>query len=169
MAKTLSVRQISKIAIMACIQYVVFVSFSQILYLEMITFITVIFALSFERRESVLASIVFGLLNLLYQGVQPWSIMYIIIFSSYSFIVSSIKDKIKDNLIIVTVLCTLLSFLNGQLIQLPFALVSKNLTILYWIMGFKTSLIQAGLTCIVTVLCYKPLFNALIKIKRRIN
>ncbi len=71
-------KQLTRIAIMACMQYVVFTMFSQIIYLEAVTLVTVLFAVTFERREAVMASVVFALINLLTRGIMPWTIMYLI-------------------------------------------------------------------------------------------
>ena len=77
--------QLTRIAIMACLQYVVFTMFSQILYLEAVTLITLLFAVVFPLKESMLASAVFALINMLTRGILPWTIMYLVLFPCYSF------------------------------------------------------------------------------------
>ncbi len=161
-------RKLTRIAIMACIEQVVFGSFSEILYLECITLTLVLFALVFEWKEAVLAAVVFGFLNiLLKQGVTPWSMMYLIIYPCYSALVGSLKKTLLKHFSLIVVLTGFLSFLTGQLLQLPFLLFSKKMTLLYLILGLKTSLIQGGLSAAACLLLFHPLFRVLQRIERK--
>lgn len=165
----MGVKEVCYIAIMACIQMVVFTSFSNILYLECITLTTILFANCFKTRQAVLASIVFGFLNFLVQGIAPWSLMYFLIYPTYSLIAGSLKRIVKDNLFLITILCFIFSFMTGQLVQIPFLLVSKKITLIYLLMGFKTSLFQASLSAFACFFVYRPLAAVLKKIERRLN
>ena len=49
----------------------------------------------------------------------------------------------------------------GQLVDLPFILFDKRLTILYILMGLKTSIIQAGIVFLEFVFLYDPFVRAL--------
>ena len=52
------------------------------------------------------------------------------------------------------------SFLTGQLVDLPFLLLSDTVTVLYMLMGLKTSLIQGCLTFLVLLFLFEPVRKA---------
>jgi len=162
-----SVREIVLIATLACIQYIAFTSFSYILYLEVITMTTVLIAMSFKERDVVFASIVFGLVNLVLTSITPWSLMYLFIYPSYSLIIAKSNSFLKRHFLILCTLTGLFSFLTGQLLQLPFILFSKNLTVIYLIAGLKVSIPQFIMSFLLCFLTFKPLSYSLMKIKER--
>ena len=73
----MSVKELCVISIMACIEAVIFSSFSNILYLEGITLTILLFAAVFPRRTAFMAAVVFGLVNMSAQGVTLWTMMYL--------------------------------------------------------------------------------------------
>lgn len=163
----MNVRELCWIGCMAAVEMIVFSSFSFILYIEFITFTVVIFAMIFSRRMAILSSVVFGILNMiLIQGITPWSIGYLIIYPMYSLIISSFKPILRNHFILLCIVCGFFSFLTGQLLQLPFMLFSKYLTIFYIIAGLKTSLIQGMVSSISCMVLYKPTERVLKIIER---
>ncbi len=169
MESKLTVRELCVISIMACIEASVFYLFSQILYLEGITLTVVLFACVFKRRTAVLAAAVYGLVNMMVNGITPWSMMYLLIYPSYSLFVSVMNPVLKHRLIPWCCICAFLSFLTGQLLEIPFLLVSEKVTIYYLLMGLKTSLIQGGLSAVLCFLTFRPLRVVLERIERRLN
>ncbi len=164
--KVMDVKSITKVALMGCMQFVMFVSFADILYLELVTFITVLFATKFKTREVVLASVTFAVMNMaIRQGVTVWSMMYLLIFPTYSLIISILPKKLKMNMIFIVVICGIFSFLVGQLIQIPFILLSPNLTFVYILVGLQTSLIQGIISMLATAILFPPTSKALQRIQ----
>ena len=157
--------QLTRIAIMACLQYVVFTMFSQILYLEAVTLITLLFAVVFPLKESMLASAVFALINMLTRGILPWTIMYLVLFPCYSFTVYHLRNMLIGRNEWTICICFLFSFLLGQLVDLPFLLFSGKITMIYMLMGLKTSLIQGFLSACEAAFLFDPLYRQLIKIR----
>lgn len=150
---------------MGCILQIVFGMFSDILYLECITLTIVLFALSFDIKEAFLAAIVFGIMNMaLKQGVSVWSMMYCVIYPTYTLILGSIKKTCLKHLWLTVIVCGVLSFLTGQLLEIPFLLVSKTVTIYYILLGLKTSLIQGVVASISCAFLFRPLHEILMKI-----
>lgn len=162
----MAAKKISIIAFLACIQFVVFTALSSILYLECITLTTVLFAMNFSKEESILASVCFCLINFLVQGITPWSLMYLLIFPFYSLIINTTKGYLRKHYVILAIVCGILSFLTGQLVQVPFLLVSKTITSLYLLLGFKTSFIQGIISGWLCFLLYQVLERIIIKVKR---
>lgn len=157
------------IAVMAAIEQIVFTSFSFILYLECITFTIVVFAMVFQTKQAVLASIVFAFLNFVTQGITLWTGMYLLIYPTYSLLIGLSKNFLQKHFFVLVFICGFFSFLTGQILQLPFLLFSSKVTMLYILLGLKTSLIQmaiAGTTCF---FCYKPVYKVLKFIERRVQ
>lgn len=165
----ISVKELCVISIMACIEAVMFTVFSQVLYLEGITLTVVLFACVFRCRTAFLAAVVYGFVNMLIHGATPWTMMYLLIYPAYSAIVSACRSLIGQRVLIWSVLCGILSFLTGQLLQLPFLLVSKTVTAIYLLTGLKTSLIQGCLSAVLCFLIFQPLRDVLERIERRLN
>lgn len=161
----MNVKTLTKIAIMASIQSVVFTIFSQILYLEGITFTICLFACAFKKNEAVFASLIFAMVNMLVQGINIWTMMYVLIYPTYSFIVSSLKPILLKRIGLMVFVCGLLSFATGQLLDLPFILFSKEVTIFYILLGLKTSLIQGCLSALMCLLIFEPCLKVLDKIE----
>lgn len=162
----MTVRSLTRIAIMASIQCTIFTMFSQILYLEGITFVVCLFACTFERKEVVFASLIFALVNMLIQGFTIWTMMYALIYPTYSFIVATLKNVLIKNRGLIIVVCGILSFMTGQLMEIPFLLFSKAATIFYIVLGLKTSIIQGCLSATMCLLIFDPCLKVLQKIER---
>lgn len=149
-------KQLTRIAFLACILMVSYLSFSQILYLEVVTFVTMVIAVCFPLKESLWAALIFGLLVILFQGLFIWNVMYAVIFPIYVLIAYILRKKLLqyNSLAIIVGFC--FSFLLGQLLDLPFLLFSKEVTYLYWLMGLKTSLIQGVLSAVQATFLFEP-------------
>lgn len=167
--KNMSTRQLTRTAIMAAVLYAIFRMFADILYLELITFSLLLFALVFERREVIAAAGIFALLQLLLHGIMLWNIGYLIIFPTYALLFSLSRNWLRKHEGIIPFYCACFSFLCGQLVDLPFLLFDARVTMLYVLMGMKTSLIQAGLTFIAALFLYEPLFHVLTRIKKQVG
>lgn len=160
----INVKDLCIIAAMAAIETVVFTSFSFILYLECITFTIVLFAMCFTRKQAVLASLVFTIINLSIQGVTPWSMMYCLIYPTYSFLIASLRPLLNKHFLLLVFLCAFFSFLTGQLVQLPFMFISKKITLLYIFAGLQVSVPQGIVSGIFCFICFKPVYNIIRKI-----
>lgn len=138
----MKVRELSRVAILAAMLYVGFVMFSSILYLEVVTLMIVVYGSCLPLKESTMAGFIFGFLYLLSNGIFPWTVMYILIFPLYAFIGYLFRHHLRTYPHVSVLLCFFLSFLLGQLIDIPFLLFSNKITFLYILLGIKTSLIQ---------------------------
>ena len=165
----LSVKELCVISIIACIEAVVFTSFSQVLYLEAITLTILMFAVVFKARIAFMGAVVYGLVNMVINGITPWTMMYFLIYPCYTMLVILMKPLLKNHVIGYSILCGLLSFLTGQLLQLPYLLFSSTVTAFYLLAGMKTSLIQGGLSVVLCFVLFQPLKVVLEKIERRLN
>lgn len=163
----LTTKKITLIAILGGLQYVAFTSMSMIAYLEVITTITVTFAMVFDRRDATMASLIFGALYLLTMGITPWGTMYFIIYPLYSLLIGTLKPFLARHFLLLCLTTGFLSFATGQLLQLPFIIFSKEVTLLYMIMGLRVSGIQFVLSFLFMSLTYHKITKALFYLKNK--
>lgn len=161
----MTVKTLTRIAIMASIQSAIFTIFSQVLYLEGITLTICLFACVFKKEEAVLASFIFAMVNMLVQGITIWTMMYVLIYPTYSFILASFKRFWLSKPMALVLMCGFLSFLTGQLMDLPFIVFAKEITVFYIILGLKTSIIQGCLSALMCLLIFDPCLKVLQKIE----
>ena len=166
--KPMSVKELCVIAMMACIEAVVFSSFSHRPRLARERAF-LLFAVVFKRRTAFLAAVVYGLVNMIVSGVTMWSMIYFFIYPVYTLIVCKLKPLLKENVLLWSLCCGTLSFFTGQLLQIPWMLFSKRLTMIYVLTGLKTSLIQGCLSAVFCFLCFRMLSAVLKRIERRLN
>lgn len=163
----MGVKQLTRIALMASILEVVFISFSQILYLEAITLTIALFACVFDRKDAFWSSVIFGLLNLIIQGVSIWTFAYVLIFPLYSLLFSCTKKILLKYRWMIVVLVGLCSFGTGQLLDLPFILFSPKVTLIYVMLGLKTSIIQGCISALEALFLFDVLQKNLMVLERK--
>lgn len=162
----LSVRDLTYCALLGALFYVVFHLFSNVLYVEGITLTLFVCAQVFNKKEVILAAILFGILQILFHGFMFWNLMYLIIFPLYASWFASMKKIVKKHETVAWFCGALASFLLGQLVDLPFLLFDRKITMLYILLGLKTSLIQGCIVFIEFVLLYGPFAKILRKIRK---
>lgn len=151
---------------MGALFYVVFHIFSNVLYLELITFTILIFAQVFPKKEVIFACVLFATIQLLLHGIMIWNIAYLCIYPLYAWIFGKMKALFERHELLPAIIGGSLSFACGMLVDLPYLLLDKKITVMYWLMGLKTSLIQGCLTVIVIVCLYAPVKKILVQIEK---
>ncbi len=162
----MTIKKLSLNAILASLLFVVYLTFSQILYLEFLTFSIILISLNVPRKDAILIVVTFVILVWLVYGINLWSLMYLIIYPGFAFLISVSKKIIKKSEYYVAITGFTFALLAGNLIDLPFILFSKELTLIYLVLGFKTTLVQAVI-CFTTILIiyqkFESLFISLLK------
>lgn len=153
--------KLTKIAMLGAILFICFTFFSFSLYIEVITLLVVVMALVFPKKEVLFIVLIFTLLNLTIQGITIWSLLYIVVYSTYATITIRLRQQLLAHEYRVMLLVGVFSFLTGMILDLPYFLFSKELTYMYLLLGLQTSLIQAIIACIEVLLFYKPLYQVL--------
>lgn len=163
----MSTKRLIACSLLAAILYIAFTSFSYIMYLEVITLCIVVIALCYPTKDAVLSSFVFTLVNLFIKGVNPWNMMYVFVYPMYSLFVGMNKKYLLNRKWLQILVCGFLSFLTGQILQLPYLLFSKNVTIMYLILGLQVSIPQGVVSAMTYTLVSNRMMNILNKINRR--
>ena len=87
----------------------------------------------------------------------------------YSLFIGCSRKFLNRHFLALVFTCGFLSFLTGQLVQLPFMLISEKITVIYVLMGLKTSLIQGFMSMALCAICYKPIAAVLNHMERRLQ
>lgn len=164
MSKT---KRLTRDALLGAFLFVIMKSLSNILYVEAITISIVTIALVFDLSDSLLSSLTFSFLILMITGVSTWNLMYALIYSLYTLLTYLLKKPLLKHQFLLIPYCFFLAFLTGQLLDLPFILINKNVGLFYIITGLKTSLIQGIIVSIEAILIFEPMHKTLSKIKER--
>jgi len=162
----MSIKRLCANAMLACLLFSVYFMFSQILYLEFVTFTIILFCLNIPKWDSIWIITTFVLLIWLVYGISMWSFMYIIIYPLFALLLKLFKKLLSKSIYYVAIFAFIMALLVGNLIDLPMLLFSKAITIAYIIIGFKTTLIQGGIAFVLILLVYEPLslqFNKLVE------
>ena len=157
----MNIKRLCTNAILASMLFAIYFIFSQILYLEFVTFTVILLSLNLPKWNSLWIVITFVLLVWLSYGIATWSLMYIIIYPGFVLILRLLSKQLKDRLYLIATFAFFMGFLVGNLIDLPFLLFSKEVTIMYVIVGFQTTLIQGGIAFLSILLLYEPIAKQL--------
>ncbi len=99
-------------------------------------------------------------------GITLWTLLYLMIYPLYAWIIASWKLFLMKHPLCLCIVCGCLSFLCGQLLDLPFLLFGKQATLVYVLMGLKTSLIQGILSFVTCMLLFDPLYLQMSKLEK---
>ncbi len=161
-------REITRISALATLIYIVYLLGSNILYVELVNFMVMLYATSIKKRDAVYAVLIFCFLVVLTKGFGLWSIMYFVVFISYVFIYNLVSSKTK-NVSYYIVTASILSFLCGTLLQIPYMItagLTKEALITYMLLGFKVSIGSSICTVIAILTLYDRLSILLKKLCR---
>lgn len=158
--------EVTRIAFLSAMLACIFQMFANILYVEMITFTILLFACVFSRRDVILACIVFGCINMFIQGITIWSFLYVLIYPMYALLFASIKKICLKHPFLLALVCGLCSCFTGLLLDLPYLLFSDKVTLVYLVMGLKTSLMQGILSFVICMFLFDPLYHRLGSIQK---
>lgn len=157
-------KELTRISFMAAILACVFQLCSNVIYFECITFTIVVFSCTFPQKDVILACVIFALLNMIFLGITPWTLMYLLIYPLYARGLTGKKEYFLQHPFTLYCLCGCLSFLTGQLLDLPYLLFSGRITLLYMIMGLRTSVIQGIISFLLCMFLFDPLMRQMKKI-----
>ena len=155
----MTIREMSQIAILATLLFIIYSFGSQLPGVELFNFTVLLYGVTLPKKQSFIVVVIFSCLLILMYGIQPWTLMYLIIFPAYTQIYYYVGKLIKSEFKLAMV-GGVLAFLCGTLIDLPYILMSgmasKSL-IFYLIAGFKVSLGNLLSTFLATLYLYQPL------------
>ncbi|WP_297521903.1 hypothetical protein [uncultured Clostridium sp.] len=160
----MSAKEITRTSALAVFLYVVYFLGSFVDYIELVSFIILVYGTTLKTRVSYFAVVVFTLIVMLTKGIGPWSIMYLVVFPQYILLYSFVAN-ITKNRIVYFILAGILSFLLGTFIELPYLLTGGlygKALLLKIFMGFQVSIGNVACTVVAAIFLYEP-FRMLIR------
>lgn len=151
-------------ALLASMLFAIYLVFSQVLYLEFVTFTIILISLCIPKWDNVWIVVTFVILVWLTYGISIWSIMYLIIYPGFALLLNLLKGILTKNIYHIAIAAAIMGFLAGNLIDLPLLLFAKEIVIAYWLIGLKTTLIQGVIAFITVLLLYEPMAKNLKKL-----
>lgn len=158
-------KDITLIALLASIMYVIYTIGSGFLYFELLNFTVLLYGVTFSKKTSYFSTLVFSLLVILTWGLAPWTVMYLVVFPVYSLIYSSLGNHIRSEYLFAA-FGFILAFFCGTIIDLPYiymAGLDYRGLVIRLLLGFQVSIINAGTTFISTLFLLYPIRKALLK------
>ncbi|MGL5541420.1 MAG: hypothetical protein ACRDBX_07305 [Erysipelotrichaceae bacterium] len=160
-------RTLTRVSFLGALLFASFALLSSVLYLEVITLCIVLYALTLSRKEAVLSTFVFTMVNMAFYGITPWTIAYVLVFVSYAMLTSMLRPFLQHRIYAIALWTMVLAFSTGMLLDLPFLLFSSKVTTLYLLLGVKTSIIQGVSAAIQVLVLFEPLQRILERIERK--
>lgn len=157
----MNVKTICINSMLGALLFAIYFTFSQILYLEFVTFTIILFAMCLPKYNSVIVTVIFVFLVWFAYGIGTWSMMYMIIYPGFSYLFCLSRKRIKNNLWLLASCGFIMGLLAGNLVDLPFLLIAKEITPIYILLGLQTTLTQAAIAAISIIILYEPLSNVL--------
>lgn len=157
-------KEITTIATLSIFLYIIYFLGAFVPYIELVSFIILVYGTVLKTKVAYLAAIVFTLLVMITKGIAPWSFMYLLVFPQYILIYSTVA-KFTKNKVIYFILAGILSFSLGTLIEIPYLLTGGlygKALIIYLVMGFQVSFGNMACTIVAGIFLYEP-FEKLIR------
>lgn len=164
----MSVKEMTKVALLATLLFMIYSMGSMVMYVELFNFTVLLYGVSLTRRQSFGAVLIFSCLLVLVYGVQIWTLMYVLVFPTYTLVYHQVGKWTHSEYVLASV-GFILAFLCGTLIDLPFMLMSEltsKALILRLILGFQVSLGNGICTFLATLFLFPSLSKLLTKLNK---
>lgn len=164
----MSVKEMTKVALLATLLFMIYSMGSMVMYVELFNFTVLLYGVSLTRRQSFGAVLIFSCLLVLVYGVQIWTLMYVLVFPTYTLVYHQVGKWTHSEYVLASV-GFILAFLCGTLIDLPFMLMSgltSKALIIRLILGFQVSLGNGICTFLATLFLFPSLSKLLTKLNK---
>lgn len=164
----MSVKEMTKVALLATLLFMIYSMGYMVMYVELFNFTVLLYGVSLTRRQSFGAVLIFSCLLVLVYGVQIWTLMYVLVFPTYTLVYHQVGKWTHSEYVLASV-GFILAFLCGTLIDLPFMLMSgltSKALIIRLILGFQVSLGNGICTFLATLFLFPSLSKLLTKLNK---
>ncbi len=172
----MSVKEMTKVALLATLLFMIYSMGSMVMYVELFNFTVLLYGVSLTRRQSFGAVLIFSCLLVLVYGVQIWTLMYVLVFPTYTLVYHQVGKWTHSEYVLASV-GFILAFLCGTLIDLPFMLIidlpfmlmsglTSKALIIRLILGFQVSLGNGICTFLATLFLFPSLSKLLTKLNK---
>ena len=115
----------TRVSLLATLLFIIYSCGSMVMYVELFNFTVLLYSVTLPKKHAFLTVLLFCLLLLLVYGIQLWTLMYALVFPSYTLIYHLFGKRVKSEYFLA-VLGFVLAFLCGTLIDLPFMMMSQQ-------------------------------------------
>lgn len=158
----MSAKDITRIAVLSAILFIVYYLGSTLMYVSITNFVMLLYGVYVKRKNAYITIVVFCFLVMLLYGFGMWVIMYFVLFPQYILIYSALYKRCKSEYILAFV-GAFLTFICGTLIDLPFIIstgLGGHALVVRLVLGFETDLGSTLCTLFGVLFLLKPLKRA---------
>ncbi|MGV3026803.1 hypothetical protein ACED96_13885 [Clostridium thermobutyricum] len=158
----MSAKDITRIAVLSAILFIVYYLGSTLMYVSITNFVMLLYGVYVKRKNAYITIVVFCFLVMLLYGFGMWVIMYFVLFPQYILIYSALYKRCKSEYVLAFV-GAFLTFICGTLIDLPFIIstgLGGHALVVRLVLGFETDLGSTLCTLFGVLFLLKPLKRA---------
>lgn len=158
----MSVRRLTRIALLSAILYVSKAALEFLPNVELISFLTILYTLVFGA-ETFLVVTVFNLFELIQWGFGVWWVSYLYVWPLLCLITLLLKRLIKEEFLIWSIVSGSFGLIFGALFAAAYIPVNPSYALTYWIAGLPWDVWHCVFNFILMLVLGKPVCRVLRK------
>lgn len=162
----MSVRKMTRIALLAAVMYVAKVTLDFLPNVELISFLTILYTVVFGT-EALLIVMVFNMFQLLQWGFGVWWVSYLYVWPLLSIATLLLKKICREEFVLWAVVSGGFGLLFGSLFALAYIPVDIYYAVSYWISGLPWDVWHAACNFVLMLLLGKPVYQMLKMLKNK--
>lgn len=155
---------ITRIALFSAILYISKLALESIPNVELISFLVIVYTLVFGW-ESIIATCIFNLCEVVQWGFGSWVITYLYIWPLLAIITLLLKKVIKEEFIVWAIVSGMFGLIFGSFFALYYIPIDPHYALMYWLSGLPWDVWHAIANFVIMLLLGKVVTKALKKIK----
>ncbi|MBD5547831.1 MAG: hypothetical protein HDQ97_10595 [Lachnospiraceae bacterium] len=162
----MSVRKMTRIALLSAILYVSKVALEAFANVELISTLIIVYTLVFGR-ETFLIITVFNLFELIQWGFGSWWVSYLYVWPLLCLSVLLLKKLVKEEFLVWSVVAGCFGLIFGGLFAIAYLPIDPSHALAYWISGLPWDVGHGVCNFVLTIVLGKPLYKVLRMLKNR--
>lgn len=160
----MSIRKMTRIALLSAILYVSKVALEAFANVELISTLVIVYTLVFGR-ETFLIITVFNLFELIQWGFGSWWVSYLYVWPLLCLSVLLLKKLVKEEFLVWSVVAGCFGLIFGGLFAIAYLPIDPSYALAYWISGLPWDVWHGGCNFVLTIVLGKPLYKVLRMLK----
>ena len=166
--KGLSLKRIARIGMMTAIIYACKVALESIPNVELVSFLTIMYAISFGI-DAIFAVTVFNLLELVQWGPGTWWISYLYVWPLLAVITIVFKKKLRSEPLYWAILSGVFGLFFGSLFAVLYIPIDVKYAATYFISGLPYDVLHCISNFIIMLILFKPINKLLNRVANMEN
>lgn len=164
----MSVRKMTRIALLSAILYVSKVALEFLPNVELVSLLVILYTLVFGR-ETILIVTVFNFFELIQWGFGTWWVSYLYVWPLLCFITLLLKKLVKEEFIIWSIVSGVFGLIFGSLFAVVYLFVDPSYALAYWISGLPWDVWHAASNFLLMLVLGETLYLVLNKMKTSVQ